>query len=742
MDIYGDIEVIGSGHLFNNGEQVKYANLRKVANDHERDQLRPLFFSGYIGIFASGTTSDTLYYGTSVSSYLNLLTSGNSVFFGSLYDTCWGRSGTAISNGSNNRALFAGGSVSGGWCTMSAISITINSIIYYITDHIDYVTISTTSTSIPFGDLYQHSYQLAGVSNGTNNKGLFAGSFDGSNVISTINISTSGNSTYFADMDYGGSRFQATDNGVLNRAVFQPVSKLVKKISHVAIDTAADAQLFGSLTFSDTDRAVMSNDVGNRALFIGGGSSDVAVGVDGVYTNHIEYINISVTSNAYDFGDLSTGRWGSRAVSNGIGNVGVAAGGCVEIGTDYYKYGAYYTNTIEKININFGYSTSFFGNLYNGYVFDVMATSNGSATISNISPTEPLRLGEVIITLDDHALNIPIISYLKNSINQIYKANIDWQKLIPRPECSGIFCGGYTGSSITAEVEKINLVTKGDGRYFCNLSAALDRTAATSNGSAGRAIIGGGGGGVATIRYIDIVKSSSSSFFGNLSSGRYGLAGVSNGLNNRAVFAGGLIGRTTIDYISISTLGDAVFFGNLVNGRGDLAGASNGINNRAIFAGGYESYNVIDLINITNITDAVYFGTLLYNTTGVCATSNGRGNRAMFGGGTATKIYPEGSTIGVPGTKYTEGLDGISAFNIMQESSCVIFGTLRCPRVNCAAITETSQNLSIFSGGSNVGSTALQSIDSVNLFSVNVNSSMFSTLRRNRARHSATSNGE
>ena len=74
---------------------------------------------------------------------------------------------------------------------------------------IDYITISTPSNAIDFGNLTIKRRQLAATSNGTYNRGIFGG---GCNVIDYMTISTLGNAIDFGDLTLPILEIAATSN--------------------------------------------------------------------------------------------------------------------------------------------------------------------------------------------------------------------------------------------------------------------------------------------------------------------------------------------------------------------------------------------------------------------------------------------------------------------------------------------------------------------------------------------------
>lgn len=114
--------------------------------------------------------------------YKTINTSSNALSFGVL-STTKVRS-AAVSNGTNERALCAGGNDS------------------TITNVIEYITISSTGNSVDFGDLLAANQYNMGVDNKENERGLIGGGNTGvtSDSISYVTINTLGNATDFGDL--------------------------------------------------------------------------------------------------------------------------------------------------------------------------------------------------------------------------------------------------------------------------------------------------------------------------------------------------------------------------------------------------------------------------------------------------------------------------------------------------------------------------------------------------------------
>jgi len=308
---------------------------------------------------------------------------------------------------------------------------------------------------------------------------------------------------------------------------------------------------------------------------LGGGPAAGCYGVFGggesaSVTNVIDYVVISNTGNASDFGDLITGRKGLAATSNGTSDRGLFGGG---------NDGSNRLNTIEYITISSPGNAANFG--YLGAEKEALAaTSNGT---------------------NDRG---------------IFGGGYDGSNRLSVIE--------YVTISSTPTV---NTTT------FGNLTEAREILAATSNGTNDRGIFGGGFNAAAeitnTIDYVTISSSSNATDFGDLTIPRYYLAATSNGTNDRGLFGGGRDGNPddTIDYVTISSPSNASDFGDLSAARYWLAAASNGTDDRGIFGGGNTTASIVNTIDYVTISStptvtASYFGDLTADRQGLAATSN------------------------------------------------------------------------------------------------------------------------
>jgi hypothetical protein len=110
-------------------------------------------------------------------------------------DQCYGSS-----NLTNERGVFGGGSVLAGGTGYSNV--------------IDYITINTTGNASDFGDLLAAQRHGSATSNGTSDRGVWAGGYTGStiNVIQYITISSIGHAQDFGDLTVARYYASATSN--------------------------------------------------------------------------------------------------------------------------------------------------------------------------------------------------------------------------------------------------------------------------------------------------------------------------------------------------------------------------------------------------------------------------------------------------------------------------------------------------------------------------------------------------
>ena len=224
---------------------------------------------GARGFAAGGTPSSS-----NMITAVNLASAGKNFDFANLTnDVRNGGSGS-----SSTRAIVAGG------LTPS------------ITNVINIWTMASQSDATDFGDLVDQVRSTTGVSNSV--RVTFAGGLDSPalhNDIQTVLFASQGGTIDFGALTAARSHTSGIANSV--RAVIgggEEPSK-VNKMDFFNLATGADAQDFGDL--SSTRSSITPTGDTTRGVFMGGEPG---------FTNIIEYVTISSTGNATNFGDLSS----------------------------------------------------------------------------------------------------------------------------------------------------------------------------------------------------------------------------------------------------------------------------------------------------------------------------------------------------------------------------------------------------------------------------------------------------
>lgn len=311
----------------------------------------------------------------------------------------------------------------------------------------------------------------------------------------------------------------------------------------------AGPQVAGITTFSSTSGLLMPlgpteyRGGRGRGVFMGGR------GPSPVYYNIIDYITISTTGDALDFGDLLS----NTAYSSGCSNStrGVFGGGFTPN-----------INTIQYITI------SATGNAFN--FGDLTASRGGLTSCSNVT--------RGIFGGGNPGVNI--IDYIE--IASLGNAS-DFGDLIfntirigsVSSTVRGIFAGGYVTPTAVNNIQYVNFSTKGNTEDYGDLTGDRSELSGCSNST--RGVFGGGrvfspaDSPTTKIDYIETSSLGNSISFGDLITARAYPGAASN--QQRAVWAGGN-GLNVIEYVTISTLSNATDFGDLTVARSFVTGIS------------------------------------------------------------------------------------------------------------------------------------------------------------------------
>ena len=189
---------------------------------------------------------------------------------------------------------------------------------------IEFITISTTGNTQDFGDLTVARGSHFGCS--SNVRGVFAGGASPSagNIIDFVTISTPGDASDFGDLTIAASNGSGASNSTRGVFALGNAPTYTDSIDFITIFTGGNGLNFGDLTQSRDQLGSCASTT--RGLFAGGLITPTpSVNL----TNIIDFVTISTTAKATDFGDLLQG--GSNGVRRcgGLSNAirGLFAGG-------------------------------------------------------------------------------------------------------------------------------------------------------------------------------------------------------------------------------------------------------------------------------------------------------------------------------------------------------------------------------------------------------------------------------
>lgn len=278
----------------------------------------------------------------------------------------------------------------------------------------------------------------------------------------------------------------------------------------------------------------------------------------GTYT--IQYIDITTTGNATDFGDLTLTRESGAAFSDGT--YGVFAGGYAAF-TDY--------DTIDYVTISTLGNAADFGDLTVGRD-DVGGLSNSTRGVvaggRNTSNTTTNIIDYVTIATTGNATDFGDL--------------IGNKKQLDGGASDGTYGVFGSGNIINESLDYITIDTTGNATLFGYDNAITDfgntRAESTTTSDTTRGLIGGGGQTICNdITYFTIATTGNTTDFGDLTRTHKRLTSVSNA--TYAIFCGGYDTNSpnnynTMDYVTIQTTGNASDFGDLLEAKDEFFGTS------------------------------------------------------------------------------------------------------------------------------------------------------------------------
>ena len=287
-----------------------------------------------------------------------------------------------------------------------------------------------------------------------------------------------------------------------------------------------------------------------------GGTRGLSMGGYNTTTDTVDYVTISTTGDAQDFGNLSSAKLTGGAVASRTR--ALYFGGEQAPGTQ--------VNTIDLFTISSLADAIDFGDVSGG------SLAHGSASVCN--GTRGINMGGYRAPAKLNEISYVTVAQQGNTV--------DFGDLVvardsPRganSQTRGISFGGNTPSQ-TKHIDFITMSTLGDAADFGDASSNNGNGGGTSNSI--RGIFCSGQGFGTTIEYVTIATLGNGVDFGDSIFDGYGnLGGMAS--PTRAAFAGGANPSSTnlIEYVQIMSTGDAIDFGDLNVARVYPTSVSNG----------------------------------------------------------------------------------------------------------------------------------------------------------------------
>jgi len=326
-----------------------------------------------------------------------------------------------------------------------------------------------------------------------------------------------------------------------------------------ALPTASPISITGlTLGTAVTFRAYAVNAYGTSAASDATSSVTPAAGIavfiagynNSSYYNTIDYVNISTTGNASDWGDLPY--LSGYSTSCASSTRGITAGN--NIGSGNKEKISYITFASTGNAVNFG---------------DMLDDNTASQTNGpSGNSTRGLLFGT------NHYIQYVTMASTGNSTDFGDTVNNNFRMSSLSSSTRAIMSGDDDTSNV---IQYVTIANTGNGTDFGDLQAAIATPSGAGNDTRGL-IMGGYGSSPTfkdTIQYVTIASTGNSTDFGNLISGVTGAAATSS--STRAVHAGGEAASASnvIQFVEIASTGNATDFGDLTVTRYNLGSVSN-----------------------------------------------------------------------------------------------------------------------------------------------------------------------
>ena len=286
--------------------RIEFCNIHTLGNTKSFGNLlniskRGAALAGHTRALHGGGTTPSY---TSTINYNTIASEGDSINFGDLSGGRLGHTGYS----SSTRGIWASGYLNAN------------------TNIIEYVEIMTLGDAVDFGDATNKSHMANGFASPT--RGVWhlgdveAGEVpnDYGAVINFVTIASKGNATNFGSLSNEGRDMSSCSNSV--RGIFAGGRGSVpayKDITYVTIASEGNSTNFGDLSVGKwmAGQGASSN---TRGIFMSGIAGDGPGYSD--FTNAIDFITISTTGNAQDFGDVAVKSYSGGGCSDSHGGLG------------------------------------------------------------------------------------------------------------------------------------------------------------------------------------------------------------------------------------------------------------------------------------------------------------------------------------------------------------------------------------------------------------------------------------
>ena len=307
---------------------------------------------------------------------------------------------------------------------------------------------------------------------------------------------TFGDNTKFDTLSYmvppGGTTAQrGRGRGVLGGGAPFVSPNVINAISYVEIQSGGIFKDFGDLTVARGYFSAGHTSSSTRGIFAGGYTG-------GAGNNTIDYITIATTSNATDFGDATTARWGAGSVSN---QTRALFGG--------NQVSAPFTNLIDFVTIATAANATDFGDLVEarGYLAGASSSTRG--------------------VFGGGRNNTPSSNTLKNTMEYVTIATTgnttDFGDLSATryghtgfsSPTRGIFAGGYLAPGQTTTIDYFTIATTGNASDFGDLGTANGYCGSVTNSIRGAVTINDAPNYTNALEYITIATTGNAKDFGD-----------------------------------------------------------------------------------------------------------------------------------------------------------------------------------------------------------------------------------